>query len=105
IVGETPDKGVIDLDNHVFGYENLYVCDASMLTVNLGVNPSLTITALSERAMSKIPKKDSLANVKYFKFETKRGFDKIMESQPLLIATPSRKKSIASKKMAKKLTK
>ncbi len=105
IVGETPDKGVIDLDNHVFGYENLYVCDASMLTVNLGVNPSLTITALSERAMSKIPKKDSLTNVKYFKFETKRGFDKIMESKPLLIAAPSRKKSIVSKKTTKKLTK
>jgi cholesterol oxidase len=81
IVGENEEKGVIDLDNKVFGYQNLYVCDASMLTVNLGVNPSLTITALSERAMSKIPTKDQSVPVGYFQFEKKRGFDLIMESQ------------------------
>lgn len=77
IVGETKESAVIDLQNRVFGYENLRVCDASMLTVNLGVNPSLTITALSERAMSFIPPKSESA--KYLKFEVKRGFDRILE--------------------------
>lgn len=51
----TPDRGVIDAQNRVFNYQNLYVVDGSMLAANLGVNPSLTITALAERAMSFIP--------------------------------------------------
>ena len=46
--------GVIDKDNKVFGYENMLVCDGSMISANPGVNPSLSITAISERAMSKI---------------------------------------------------
>ncbi|EON91200.1 GMC oxidoreductase [Marinobacter lipolyticus SM19] len=53
----SPDKGVIDSQNRVFNYQNLYVIDGSMLSANLGVNPSLTITALAERAMSFIPQK------------------------------------------------
>ena len=48
--------GVIDARNRVFNYHNLYVVDGSMLAANLGVNPSLTITALAERAMSFIPR-------------------------------------------------
>jgi cholesterol oxidase len=58
-MGATRETGVIDKDNHVFGYENLWVCDGSMLSANLGVNPALTITALAERAMSRIPAKDA----------------------------------------------
>lgn len=57
-IGRTPEEGVIDSQNRVFGYDNLYVIDGSMLPANLGVNPSLTITALSEHAMSHIPVKD-----------------------------------------------
>lgn len=57
VMGDSPETGVIDGENRVHGYENLRVCDGSMLTENLGVNPSLTITALSERAMSFIPPK------------------------------------------------
>ncbi len=79
IVGDSADTGVIDDRNKVFGYENLYVCDASMLTVNLGVNPSLTITALSERAMSLIPPKNMDAPIQYFMFEKKKGFDSILK--------------------------
>jgi cholesterol oxidase len=56
-MGNTADDGVIDKHNRVFGYDNMYVCDGSMISANPGVNPSLTITALSERAMSKIPSK------------------------------------------------
>ena len=55
VVGESPETGVIDADNHLFGYENLLVCDGSAVPANPGVNPSLTITAMTERAMSKIP--------------------------------------------------
>ena len=53
-------EGVIDRDNRVFGYENMYVCDGSMISANIGVNPSLTITAISERAMGKIPAKSGI---------------------------------------------
>jgi cholesterol oxidase len=55
VIGSGPDDGVIDADNRVFGYENLMVCDGSAVPANPGVNPSLTITAMTERAMSKIP--------------------------------------------------
>ena len=57
VMGKDASQGVIDRDNGVFGYRNLYVCDGSMISANPGVNPSLTITALTERAMSKIPAK------------------------------------------------
>ncbi len=57
VMGRDRSEGVIDKDNRVFGYENMYVCDGSMISANPGVNPSLTITALTERAMSKIPEK------------------------------------------------
>ncbi len=54
-MGETAYDGVIDRDHRVFGYPGLYVIDGSAISANPGVNPSLTITALAERAMSKIP--------------------------------------------------
>jgi len=54
-MADSPDKGVIDAHNRVFNYQGLYIVDGSMLSANLGVNPSLTITALAERAMSLIP--------------------------------------------------
>ena len=47
--------GVVDHRNRVFGYKNMYVCDGSVLAANLGVNPSLTICAITERAMSYLP--------------------------------------------------
>lgn len=51
-------SGVIDKDNHVFNYQNMLICDGSMISANIGVNPSLTITAMTERAMTKIPSKN-----------------------------------------------
>ena len=57
-MGTTPEDGVIDARNRVFGYDNLYVVDGAMIPANLGVNPSLTITAMAEHAMSHIPLKD-----------------------------------------------
>jgi len=55
VIAPSADKGVVDDHHRVFGYRNMYICDGSVLPVNLGVNPSLTITALAERAMSFIP--------------------------------------------------
>jgi cholesterol oxidase len=55
IMADSPQNGVVDDRNRVFGYRNLYVCDGSAVSANLGVNPSLTITALAERALSYIP--------------------------------------------------
>jgi cholesterol oxidase len=54
VMGKDRTEGVIDKDNKVFGYEHMYICDGSMISANPGVNPSLSITAISERAMSKI---------------------------------------------------
>ena len=55
VIADSPERGVVDHRNRVFGYKNMYVCDGSVVAANLGVNPSLTITALTERAMSFIP--------------------------------------------------
>jgi len=52
VIADSPAHGVVDSRHHVFGYENMYICDGSVIAANLGVNPSLTITALAERAMS-----------------------------------------------------
>jgi len=57
VLGGCPIGGVVDARHRVNGYQNLYVCDGSVIAANLGVNPSLTITALAERAMSYIPAK------------------------------------------------
>jgi cholesterol oxidase len=54
-MGDSAATGVIDPRHRVYGYEGLYVVDGSTISANLGVNPSLTITALAERAMSFIP--------------------------------------------------
>ena len=58
VMGEDNSIGVIDKECKVFGYKNMMVCDGSMISANPGVNPSLSITAISEYAMSKIPSKE-----------------------------------------------
>jgi cholesterol oxidase len=60
-MGESSATGVIDHRHRVFGYDGLYVVDGSAISANPGVNPSLTITALAERAMSFIPPKAAVA--------------------------------------------
>ena len=54
-IGVDGHSGVIDSNHEVFGYPGLYVMDGSAIPANVGVNPSLTITALTERAMSLFP--------------------------------------------------
>jgi cholesterol oxidase len=57
IIGKDRDSGVVDARHRVFGYDNMYITDGSAVPANMGVNPSLTITAMAERAMSFIPPK------------------------------------------------
>lgn len=54
-MGKDKDEGVINAEHRVHGYDGLYVIDGAAMSANPGVNPSLTITAMAERAMSKIP--------------------------------------------------
>lgn len=56
-IGEDADRGVIDPYHRLFGYPGISVVDGSAVSANLGVNPSLTITAQAERAMSLWPNK------------------------------------------------
>jgi cholesterol oxidase len=58
VIGADPASGVVDARNRVFGYEGLLVCDGAAVPANPGVNPSLTITALAERAMSFVPERE-----------------------------------------------
>ncbi|WNI19739.1 GMC family oxidoreductase [Actinacidiphila sp. ITFR-21] len=56
-IGEDPEHGVIDPYHRLYGYPGIHVVDGSAVSANLGVNPSLTITAQAERAMSLWPNK------------------------------------------------
>jgi cholesterol oxidase len=57
LIGKDDSEGVVDEDFQVFNYPGLYVVDGSIVPANPGVNPSLTITALAEYAMSRMPPK------------------------------------------------
>jgi len=59
VIAASAAEGVIDTRHQVFGHPGVYVVDASAIPVNLGVNPSLTITALAERFASLIPPADA----------------------------------------------
>ncbi len=59
-VGATVAEGVIDPYHRVFGYEGLHVVDGAAIGANLGVNPSLSITAMAERAMALWPNKGEI---------------------------------------------
>jgi cholesterol oxidase len=59
-MGRNAGEGVIDMDCQVHNYPGLYIVDGSIMPANPGVNPSLTITAMAEYAMSRIPAKSGL---------------------------------------------
>jgi cholesterol oxidase len=85
-IAENPDKGVIDPYHRVHGYPGLSVVDGSAITANLGVNPSLTITAQAERAFSFWPNKGDkdprpAQGTKY------RRLDQVMPTAPAVPAT------------------
>ncbi|KQY56554.1 MULTISPECIES: GMC family oxidoreductase N-terminal domain-containing protein [unclassified Nocardioides] len=56
-IGDSPESGVVDAYQRIYNYEGLHIADGSAISANLGVNPSLTITAQAERAMSFWPNK------------------------------------------------
>ncbi len=56
-IGDSPASGVIDPYQRIFGYDGLHVVDGAAVAANLGVNPSLTIVAQAERAISLWPNK------------------------------------------------
>jgi enediyne biosynthesis protein E9 len=53
-MAESKDDGVVDHRNEVFGYEGLFCIDSSAIPTSLGVNPSLTISAVSERGVAQL---------------------------------------------------
>ena len=59
-IGDSLATGVIDAYHRLYGYDGLHVVDGSALSANLGVNPSLSITAQAERAMALWPNKGEL---------------------------------------------
>lgn len=58
VMAASPKDGVVNVDHEVFGYPGLYVADAAAMPANVGVNPSLTITALAERFGARFPRKE-----------------------------------------------
>jgi cholesterol oxidase len=56
-IGDSAQTGVVDPYHRVYGYDGLHIMDGSTISANLGVNPSLTITAQAERALSFWPNK------------------------------------------------
>ncbi|MFT6324035.1 MAG: cholesterol oxidase [Halieaceae bacterium] len=64
VMAKNHSEGVIDKDNKVFGYEHMFIIDGSMISANPGVNPSLSITAIAERAMDQIAPKTDLSTSK-----------------------------------------
>ena len=55
VIGADADRGVVDAYHRVFGHPGLHIVDGSAVAANLGVNPSLTITAQAERAFAMWP--------------------------------------------------
>ena len=62
-MGDSAETGVINANHEVYNYPGLYVIDGSAISANPGVNPSLTITTLAERAMSLIPAKETRPSI------------------------------------------
>ena len=58
VMSSRPEDGVVGFNGEIHGYPHLYVVDGSIVPINLGVNPSLTITALAEYIMSQVPEKN-----------------------------------------------
>ncbi|MES2802381.1 MAG: GMC oxidoreductase [Bdellovibrionota bacterium] len=67
LFGETTVTGVIDDSHEVFGYKNLYIADGSVIPANLGVNPSLTITAMTESFCSQFQRSTHLSEDEYLR--------------------------------------
>lgn len=81
-MGSDSQQGVIDRNHEVFGYKGLYVCDGSVVPVNLGVNPSLTISALAERFAQQFELASGMSQAEFARRQVKYG------AAPLINKTP-----------------
>ena len=72
-IGRDHKTAVVDATLKVHGYDRMHVCDGSIVPANLGVNPALSILALTENAMSRISTKEGHFHV--FKFESEWGVE------------------------------
>ncbi len=79
VIAESASEGVVGLDQRAFGYENLYICDGSVIPANLGVNPALSILAFSERAMSRIPPVD---NMRFLAVDREWRVERLLQPDP-----------------------
>jgi cholesterol oxidase len=87
VIGSSPERGVIDGYQRVWGYPDLHVVDGSAVSANLGVNPSLTITAQAERAMSLWPNKGE-ADPRPAQGEGYRSLDAVKAANPAVTSYP-----------------
>jgi cholesterol oxidase len=70
VIGTSPQTGVVDAYQRVYGYQNLLVCDGSVMPANPGVNPALTITAMSEHAISHVPHRSQVGTMTSYELAT-----------------------------------
>jgi len=82
-IGDSPETGVVDAYQRVYGYSGLHVVDGAAVAANLGVNPSLMITALAERAMSFWPNKGE-PDLRPSLGSTYQRFPAIMPHRPIV---------------------
>jgi cholesterol oxidase len=83
VIGDSPEHGVIDAYHRVYNYPTLYVTDGASISANLGVNPSLTITAQAERAASLWPNKGA-EDLRPAQGEGYRRLDPIPPAHPVV---------------------
>jgi cholesterol oxidase len=84
-IGDSPETGVIDPYQRVYGYPTLSVADGAAVSANLGVNPSLSITAQAERAASLWPNNGE-ADQRPAQGEPYRRLDPIAPNHPVVPA-------------------
>jgi cholesterol oxidase len=84
-IGDSADTGVIDPYHRVYGYPSLYVVDGAAISANLGVNPSLSITAQAERAAALWPNKGE-SDQRPAQGEAYRRLDPIAPARPVVPA-------------------
>src|SRR4030095_11935073 len=86
VIGADPSRGVVDAYHRVYGHPGLHVVDGAAVSANLGVNPSLTITAQAERAMAMWPNKGE-ADPRPALGEAYRQVDPVAPQAPAVPAT------------------
>ena len=84
VIGDSVQRGVIDPYHRVFGHPGLHIFDGSAISANIGVNPSLTITAQAERATAFWPNKGEPDNRPLLG----TGYQRIRPVEPLKPVVP-----------------